>query len=276
MQKLLLVILAMILSFSCKQGDPPKLMRFLSIEDVAVPVKYLEPLDAFVYNHIGYHEIECHTLQKGGLDGYRYFNVLTAPLPEWVDPSAPWFHWVDSVIVREWDAVIDSTRFIAFGNPLILDWTKITPSRGEQMAYRQLALIRDANVYLDQFWYEPADWMCNPIVPLPDSALWRANISYYLDFIRLAHDGIVLVNGDDSVPPPILLENADWSWEKSVKLWRLDYRNVLMVDYTSVMVDQAIQVWVEGPGALAFSGSRAETQAAYDRAEAVRRGVYGD
>jgi hypothetical protein len=263
-----------------QQFEVRDLERLAQGEDPLV----LEPFDAFVYGHNGTYEEVVATLVARGKTGFRYYNVLTAPLPEWIGGGSPWFDWVDSVVVRQWRATIRyqdgrPARFRWFGKPVIFDWSQIGPERGRAIAVKQIELLgATRGLFLDQFWLAPAQWMFDRESGDPEAwpkareKAWETNLRSYLDQVRALAPGPVLLNGADDAPMPIYLENAQNDWAASVALWKKDPMNVLSVRVDALAYqDSLIDVWRDRGGFIAISaGELPEIQSFYQRAASVR------
>jgi len=273
---------------------PKLLMRHFQVADLGLvfdgaPADTLKPYDVFVYGHTGLYEKTVSELVAKGENGYRYYQVLTMPLTSWVGGDNVWFNWLDPTI-RGWDAVLTDTLgtevvFGAFGFPAIIDWSEIGPERYLQIVEQQMeAKGACKNLHLDQFWFEPDEWMIDKTLGPDFSALdetkfaaWRQNITGYLLAIRkaaAAQDGIVLTNGDRSAPMPIFIENAHWvhmwPWQSSVDLWRKHRQNVLSVD-PGQYEDSLIVVWLKHGGTISVTGEGfSDDQRFYERAAKSR------
>lgn len=275
---------------------PPKLlMRDFQVPDLGrvfdgAPVDTLEPYDVFVYGHTGLYEKTVGQMVDAGNPGYRYYNMLTLPLPSWVGGDNVWFNWLNAT-VRDWDAVLTDTLgaelvFIAFGFPSIYDWSEIGPERYSQIIDQQLAFKGACvNLFLDQFWLQPADWMMDEVlgpglgaVDQKKLPLWETNITNYLMALRktvAARGGLVLVNGDRGAPQPMFIENAQWvhmwPWQSSVDLWRKHRQNVLSVD-SGGYEDSLLVAWLKYGGTISLTGeSWATDQSFYLRADKSRK-----
>jgi hypothetical protein len=275
--------------------QPPKLlMRHFQVADLGMvfdgaPADTLKPYDVFVYGHTGLYEKTVSDLVAKGENGYRYYQVLTMPLSEWIGGDNVWFNWLD-ITIRGWDAILTDTLgtevvFGAFGNPAIIDWSELGPDRYSQIIDQQMATKGACkNMHLDQFWFEPADWMIDKDLGPAFSAvdpkkaeLWKRNITNYLLSLRKvisAQNGLVLTNGDRSAPQPMFIENAHWvhmwPWQSSVDLWRKHRQNVLSVD-PGQYEDSLIVVWLKHGGTISMTGEGfSDDQRFYERASKSR------
>jgi hypothetical protein len=266
----------------------PRLLRHFEVRDLGrvgdgEGPQVLEPFDGFVYGHHGTYEDAIATLASRGKTCYRYYNVLTTPLPEWIGGGSPWFDWVDSVVVRQWGATVRQAdgrpaRFRWFGKPAIIDWSQIGPARGRVIAQKQVELLGAARgLFLDQFWLGPAPWMFDRESgefqewPKARAAAWQTNILSYLDHVRALAPGPTLINGADDAPMPICLENAQNDWPASVALWKRHPLNVLSIRVDApAYQDSLIGLWLGRGGLIAMSGEWAETQPFYARASSAR------
>jgi hypothetical protein len=271
-------------------------MRHLEVEDLEViadggsPAE-LEPLDVFVYGHTGTYEDAVSGLVQAGNPGFRYYNVLTLPRPEWVGGDDTWLNWIDAKVRTEWNAVLVDTLgrkvlFSALGNPSLIDWSKIDAGHQQEIADTQVRLSRACtHMFIDQYWLAPADWMDAPdggsiehLAPGTAEA-WKLNISNYLTLVREGVNdragGIVLVNGERQSTMPVFLENSHWvhiwPWEQSVELWRGHRRNVLSVDpgnFETVL----LKAWIDYGGMISLTqDSFEQVQPFYERAVRCRK-----
>lgn len=273
-------------------GRADWLIRHLTVSDFdayKIGAAEIEPADAIVYNQ-WFHDAEIETLATQGVEGWRYYNVLTAPLPDWVGGGNPWFDWADSTIVRSWGAVVKDTTgtpalFSAFGNPLIFDWSELDGKRTELIIQKQLELLDPCkSIFLDQYWLEPSDWMFKQghpgmdVLADSDCVTWKTNVTFYLDGIRqgLEKQGgnLVIVNGERGAPPPVFLENSQShpseNWGLSVKRWLEHPENVLSVDPVWPWPESLLVHYKLSGGMVSVTGGLVETQKFYEAAEKAR------
>lgn len=248
--------------------------RVETLHDPAV----VEPLDAFTYGHTGLYETGFRLLAKDR-DAFRYYNVLTTPLPQWVGGDDKWFNWADSAIVKKWKAVLVDTatgvpaRFQYFGGPCFYDWSKIGAERAALIVEMQFRFANGApSLFADQLWLTPREWMFDPQGPgvydvLSEHGLqlWEQNILRYLELARAragSLGGYVLANGDPNAPMPINIENAQWEWywgpwQGVVALWRQNPKNILSVD-PGRHEDSLLVAWMKYGGTISFTGDNFE------------------
>jgi hypothetical protein len=269
-------------------------VRDLEAVGEAGPLEVLEPYDLFVYGHTGAYEDAYNRLLKDGKHSYRYFNCLTLPLEEWIGGGNPWFDWIDSVAVRRWHAVLTDTlgreaRFIAFGKPRLFDWTVISSARADTLIRKQMELSGSLtrNLFLDQLWLVPAEWMFDPasgvtlggcLTPA-EMATWETNVGSYVKLARMqvqTRNGIVLFNGGTGAPTPTFFENSQWSWywgpwESVVNRWRSDPRNVLSID-PGIDETRLLDTWIKYGGIISVTGdNREQVKPFYERAARCRK-----
>jgi len=288
------VLLAFFGAWFFSKPSPKLLMRDFQVPDLGLvfdgaPVDTLEPYDVFVYGHTGLYEKTVGQMVEAGNPGSRYYNALTLPLPDWVGGNDLWFNWISGT-VRDWDAVLTDTLgtelvFGAFGFPSIYDWSELGPERYSQIIDQQIAFKGACvNLFLDQFWLQPAEWMMDEVlgpsfgaVDQKKLAPWETNITNYLLALRKAlatRGGVVLVNGDRGAPQPMFIENAHWvhmwPWQSSVDLWRKHRQNVLSVD-PGQYEDSLIVVWLKHGGTISMTGEGfSDDQRFYERASKSR------
>lgn len=275
---------------------PMLLLRELQVRDLArvaegEPTSVLGPAELFRYGHEGIHEDIVFAIVKDGDRVHRYFNVLTTPLPEWVNRGSVWFDYAWKTIHLRWGAVVRDSlgvkaRFQYYGQPFVFDWSVITPARSDSIIAVQMACLGAAqDAFADQFWVTPKSWFFPPgskaygdITPAEAQA-WKTNVLYYAQAFRkavAAKGGTVILNGDPDAPPPIFIENAQWTWywgpwKSTVERWKRHPGNVLSVDAGGPYVDTLLATWLgRKAGTVCVDGSVAETQTFYDRAEASR------
>lgn len=282
---------------------PMLLLRHLEVTDLGrvyagEPTSTLGPADVFVYGHDGIYEDQVTALVLDSLRVHRYFNVLQAPRPEWVNQGSVWFDFGWKTIHQRWGAIVRDSlgvpaRFQYYGQTFVYDWSVIGRARADSIVAVQVASLGSAkDAYLDQFWTTPRDWFFFPggpafgdITPAEVQA-WKVNILYYAEAMRkavAAKGGTVIINGDPEAPPPIFLENGQWtwywgSWRAVVERWRKHPGNVLSVDALDPdprslrnAPDSLLLAWTtRRGGTINLSGTLAQTQAFYDRAAKAR------
>lgn len=279
--------------WSTKPTQPSRLlMRHFEVPDLLQisqgrPLSILEPYEAFVYGHPGMQEPIMNQMVSAGNMGYRYFNVLELPYSGWVGRGNRWFDFVDSLVVAQWGAVLSDSvgvpiRFAFYQGAYLFDWSEIDSLRALQLIDKQLALRGTAkSVFLDQYWQKLEYWMAGTSGP-PLSAVkisvqdqWSRNIATYLRLIRSkVGKDFVITNGDRTTPPPVYLENSNWihqwPWKESVSLWRKHPKSVLSVDVGTRYEDSLLVAWKQSGGTIAVTGTLAETQSFYTRADQAR------
>jgi hypothetical protein len=225
-------------------------------------------------------------LAAAGKRMLRYLNVLQMPRDEWVDPPGEnaWMNWLASYPaagpLTAPDGSIPRTPW--FGMTKMWAWPRL--GRLERAEVRaklyELTCPPGWGLFLDHFWLEPRWWMFQDPdqYRLFDPVMWQAwrfNILAFLAEARLADDRFVLVNGENSAPPPSYFERADWTieatWAEHLKLWRSHPDSVLSVWAGAAWaVQDAIEVWMQTGGWLAFTGDAVDVDRAYDAARRRR------
>lgn len=260
------------------------------------PTSTLGPADVFLYGHDGIYEDQVTALVLDSLRVYRYFNILQAPRPEWVNRGSVWFDFGWKTIHLRWGATVrDSTgtlaRFQYFGQTFVFDWSQIGRARADSIVAVQMACLGTAkDGFGDQFWTTPRDWFFFPgspafgdITPAEVQA-WKTNVLYYAEAMRKAvatKGGTVILNGDPEAPPPIFLENGQdrwlWgSWSSLVERWKRHPGNVLAVDAGTGHDDSLLTAWTtRRGGTICLDGTFAQTKAFYNRAAQARATITG-
>lgn len=291
---------------------PRLLMRHFEVEDMTLldrgmATSALEPCDVFVYGHSGLGSVRhlppwsdsppergVTRFIAAGNEGLRYFNCMLVPLPQWVGGGNRWFNLLDSLVVRQWGAVLaDSNgvplRFFADGegNPAIIDWSKIGPGRVEPLVDWMLALRGPCRgVFIDQYWRELKYWHIDNIGPQLAGVrpqvrqAWAANYAAFLALVRSRAGATVIANGERTAPPPVYLENSQdtflFPWQQSIATWRQNAANVLSVDAgipnQRAVEDSLLAEWRRYGGTIAQTGATVRTQSFYMRADGARKG----
>lgn len=241
---------------------------------------------SLVVGHHGLVEQQVAAVRSRGVNVYRYINLWTAPLPEWVGRGNPLHDYIDNLVRTSGLYFKDrhgnparTPNFPDLGSRILINWGLSTPL--QRTALVQFILSLDpGGVLWDQVWYRPDFWWFSENGPVFGQMNLLVILLYEIAIRSMANlmqgNRAVILNGDHSIPGDLYLENSQARWQENISLW--NSRNIFSVEAShATACQQAVDLWLAKKDRwLAFTAGTSEHKdAAYRLAVNKRSELQG-